>query len=68
MPDIIDKLISNPLYLTIGVILVVVLIYAVMKRIMKLLIFLVIAIILFFVYVNYAGESVKHKVERLIKD
>lgn len=67
MQDLIDKLISNPLYLGIGVILIAVLLYAIFKRIVKLLIILFIALILFLVYVHYTGNSVKDKVERMIK-
>jgi hypothetical protein len=67
MQDLIDKVIANPLYLTIGVILIVVLFYAIFKRIIKLLIFLFIAIILFFAYVHYTGNTVKDKIERMIK-
>lgn len=68
MHDLIDKVTSNPLYLTIGVILIVVLLYAMIKRVVKLLIILFIAFILFFVYVHYTGNSVKDKIERMIKD
>lgn len=68
MQDLIDKMISNPVYLTLGVILIVVLLYAAVKRIMKLFIFLFIAVILFLVYVHYTGNSAKDKVERIIKD
>jgi len=67
MQELIDKVISNPMYLTIAVILIVVLLYGIVKRIMKLLIFLLIAIILFLVYVHYNGNSVKDKIERMIK-
>jgi cell division protein FtsW (lipid II flippase) len=67
MQDLIDKLLSNPLYLAIGVILIIILFYAVIKRVVKLLIILFIALILFFVYVHYTGNSVKDKVERMIK-
>lgn len=67
MQDLIDKLISNPLYLGISVILIAVLLYAIFKRIVKLLIILFIALILFLVYVHYTGNSVKDKVERMIK-
>lgn len=67
MQDLIDKVIANPLYLTIGVILAVVLLYAIFKRVIKLLIFLFIAIILFLVYVHYTGNTVKDKIERMIK-
>ncbi len=67
MQELIDKVISSPMYLTIGVILIVVLLYAIMKRIIKLLIFLFIAVILFLVYVHYNGNTVKDKIERMIK-
>ncbi len=67
MQDLLDKVISNPLLLTIGVILVIVLLYAIFKRIVKLLLFLVLAIILFLVYVHYTGNSVKDKIERMVK-
>jgi len=67
MQDLIDKLTSNPMYLTVGVILIVVFLFAMFKRIVKLLIILFIAGVLFLVYVHYNGNSVKDKVERMIK-
>lgn len=67
MQDLIEKVMSNSMYLTIGVILVVVLFYAIFKRIIKLLIFLFIAVILFVAYVHYNGNSVKDKIERMVK-
>lgn len=67
MQDLIDKVLTNPLYLTIAGILVIVILYAVFKRIVKLLIILLIALILFLVYVHYTGNSVKEKMERMIK-
>ena len=67
MQDLIDKLLSNPLYLAIGVILIAILFYALLKRIIKLLIILFIALILFLAYVHFTGNSVKEKVERMIK-
>jgi hypothetical protein len=67
MQELFDKVISNPLLLTVGVILTVILLYAIIKRIMKLLIFLFIAIILYLVYVHNTGNSVKDKIERMVK-
>ncbi len=67
MQYLLDKVMSNPMYLTIGVILTVVLFYAIFKRILKLLIFLFIAIILFLVYVNNTGNTVTDKIEKMIK-
>ncbi len=67
MQELIDKVISNPMYLTIAVILIVVLLYGIVKRIMKLLIFLFIAVILFLMYVHNNGNTVKDKIERMIK-
>jgi Ca2+/Na+ antiporter len=67
MEDLIDKVMANPILLTIGVILIVVILYAIFKRIMKLIIFLVLAIILFLVYVHNTGNTVKDKIERMIK-
>jgi ABC-type transport system involved in cytochrome bd biosynthesis fused ATPase/permease subunit len=67
MQDLIDKVMSNPMYLTICVILVVVIFYAIFKRIIKLLIFLFIAVILFLAYVHYNGNTVKDKIERILK-
>lgn len=67
MNDLLDKILTNPLYLSIGVILVIVLLYAVFKRIVKLLIILLIALILFLVYVHNTGNSVKDKIERMMK-
>ena len=67
MQDLIDKVMASPLLLTIGVILIVVILYAIFKRIMKLIIFLVIAIIIFLVYVHNTGNTVKDKIERMIK-
>jgi cell division protein FtsW (lipid II flippase) len=67
MQDLIDKMMSNPLYLTVGVILIVALLYAIMKRIMKLLILLFVAILLFLAYVHYTGNSVKYEVEKMTR-
>lgn len=67
MQELIDKLLTNPLYLTISVILVVVILFSLFKRIMKLLIILVIALILFMVYVHNTGNTVKDKIERMMK-
>jgi len=67
MQDLIDKILSNPLHLTISAILIVVLLYAIIKRIIKLLIFLFIAAILFLVYVHKTGNSIEDKIERMIK-
>lgn len=67
MQYLLDKVMSNPMYLTIGVILTVVLFYAIFKRILKLLIFLFIAIILFLVYVHNTGNTVTDKIEKMIK-
>lgn len=67
MQDLLDKVTSNPLLLTIGVILVIVLLFAIFKRIVKLLLFLVLAIILFLVYAHYTGNSAKDKIERMMK-
>jgi cell division protein FtsW (lipid II flippase) len=67
MQDLIDKVMSNSMYLTIAVILVVVVFYAIFKRIIKLLIFLFIAVILFLVYVHNTGNTVKDKIERMVK-
>jgi predicted membrane protein len=67
MPELIDKLLSNPLYLTIAVVLILVLVYSLFKRIIKLILILVIALLLFLVYVHYTGNSVKDKIERMIK-
>jgi threonine/homoserine/homoserine lactone efflux protein len=67
MEEIIDKIIGNPIYITISVIIVVVLLYAIFKRIMKLLLILAIAGILFLVYVHKTGNSVKDKIERMVK-
>jgi len=67
MQDLFDKILTNPLYLTISVILLVVILYSLFKRIMKLLIILVLALILFMVYVHNTGNSVKDKIERMLK-
>ncbi len=67
MQDLIDKILSNPVYLALGVVLIVVFFYSIFKRIIKLIIILVIALILYFVYVRYTGSSVKDKVERMMK-
>jgi cell division protein FtsW (lipid II flippase) len=67
MQDLISKVISNPLYLTIGVILIIVLLYAIIKRIIKLLIFLFIAVLLFLAYVHFTGTTVKDEIHRIVK-
>ncbi len=67
MQDLIDKLLTNPLYLSIAVVLVLVLLYSLFKRIVKLILILVVALILFLAYVHYTGNSVKDQIERMIK-
>jgi predicted membrane protein len=67
MQDLFDKILTNPLYLTIAVVLILVLVYSIFKRIVKILIILVIALILFLVYVHNTGNSVKDKIERMLK-
>ncbi|MBX2961239.1 MAG: hypothetical protein KF687_01930 [Cyclobacteriaceae bacterium] len=67
MQDLIDKILANPLYLTLGIILIVVFFYSIFKRLIKLIIILVVALILYIVYVHYTGNSVKDKVERMMK-
>lgn len=67
MQDLIDKVMANPMYLTISVILIVVIFFAIFKRIIKLLIFLFIAIILFLVYVHNTGNTMKDRIERMVK-
>ncbi|MBL7844120.1 MAG: hypothetical protein KF846_06795 [Cyclobacteriaceae bacterium] len=67
MQDFVDKVLSSPLYLTIGIVLIVVLFFSIFKRIIKLIIILVIALILYVVYVRYTGNSVKDRVERMVK-
>ena len=65
MQDLITKVISNPLYLTLGVILLVMLLYGIIKRVIKLLIILFIAIVLFLVYVHNTGSTVKEEIEKI---
>jgi len=67
MQDLISKVISNPWYLTMSVILIVVLLYVIIKRVIKLIIFLFVAVILFLVYVHYTGTSVKDQIEKVVK-
>jgi ABC-type transport system involved in cytochrome c biogenesis permease subunit len=67
MQDLLDKVLANPLFLAIGVILIVVLIYSIFKRLIKLLIFLVIAALAWLAYVYYTGDSVKEKVEDTVE-
>jgi hypothetical protein len=67
MEELIDKILTNPLYLTITVVIIVVLFYSLFRRIIKLIIILVIALILFLVYVHNTGNSVKDKIERMLK-
>jgi hypothetical protein len=64
MQQLLEKVMSNPLYLTVSVIIVVILLYAIVKRIIKLLIFLVILIIAFLAYVHYTGGSVKETIDK----
>jgi hypothetical protein len=64
MEQLVEKVMSNPLYLVVSVIIAVVLLYAIVKRIVKLLIFLVILIIAFLAYVQYTGSTVKDTIEK----
>ena len=64
MEQLLEKVMSNPLYLAVSVVIVVVLLYAIVKRIVKLLIFLVIVIIAFLAYVHFTGSTVKETLEK----
>lgn len=59
MSSLIDKILAEPLYLTIAVVLVLIILYSIFKRIIKLLLLLLIAAIAFLTYVHYEGGTVK---------
>jgi len=74
MPQLLETLLSNPLYIAIAVIMVLVLFYSLFKRIIKLIIFVIILLIAFLAYVHYTGgdvqdtlKKVKDKGEKLVK-
>lgn len=64
MEHLVEKVMSNPFYLVVGVIIVIMLLYAIIKRIIKLFIFLIILIIIFLAYVHYTGSTVKETLEK----
>jgi len=64
MPQFLDNLLSNPLYIAMAVILVLVLLYSIVKRVIKLILFILIALISFLAYVHYTGGDVKDTVNK----
>jgi cell division protein FtsW (lipid II flippase) len=74
MPQLLENLTSNPLYIAIAVVIVLILLYVVMKRIIKLVIFVFILLLAFLAYVHFTGgnvndaiDKVKGKGEELVK-
>jgi uncharacterized BrkB/YihY/UPF0761 family membrane protein len=74
MPQLLENLMSNPIYIAIGVVIVLILFYVVMKKIIKLIIFVFILLLAFLAYVHFIGgdvndtiDKVKEKREELVK-
>jgi len=69
MPQFLENLFSNPVYIAIAVVIVLVLVYSIMKRVIKLIIFVIILLIAFLTYMHYTGgdvnDSLKKAKERL---
>ncbi len=63
MSSLLEKLLSNPVYIALGVIIVLVLLYSVAKRIIKLIIFIIL-LLAFPVYVYFTGGDVKGTIEK----
>ena len=67
MDNIIEHIVSNPVYLAISVILGILMVYGIVKKIIKLVIFTGIVLILYVVYLNYTGQDVPATTEELKK-
>ncbi len=74
MPQLLENILSNPVYIAIAVIIVLVLLYSVVKRVIKLILFVIIVLLAFLAYVHYTGgdvndalKKVKDKGEKLVK-
>jgi glucan phosphoethanolaminetransferase (alkaline phosphatase superfamily) len=74
MPQFLETILSNPLYIAIAVVLVLFLLYSVVKRVIKLILFIIILLLAFLAYVHFTGgdvkdslEKVKEKGEKLVK-
>lgn len=64
MPQFLENLFSNPVYITIAVVIVLVLLYSVVKRIVKLIVFIIILLLAFLVYVHYTGGDVADSLKK----
>lgn len=64
MPQFLETLFSNPVYIAIAVVIVVVLIYSVVKRIIKLIIFIIILLLAFLAYMHYTGGDVTDSLKK----
>lgn len=74
MPPLIDNLISNPVYIIIGILIIIVLFYSMFRRMMKLILFIILVLIAFIAYIRYAGSDIndiihntKEKGEKTVK-
>jgi len=65
MPQLLDNIISNPLYLAIAVVIVLALLFSIMKRIIKLIVFVIILLLAFLAYVHYTGGNVKDTLNKV---
>ena len=64
MDTILNEIISNDIYLIITAVLVIVIIFSAIKKIMKLLIYTFIALVVFFGYLYYTGETIADTIEQ----
>jgi len=64
MPQFLENLFSNPVYIAIAVVIVLVLVYSIMKRVIKLIIFIIILLIAFLTYMHYTGGSVNDSLKK----
>ena len=64
MPQLFENLLSNPIYIAIGVVLVLVLLYSIVKRVIKLILFLLILLLAFLAYLHFTGGDVKSTLEK----
>ena len=58
MESVLDTTFSNPVYMAIAGVLIIMLVYALIKRIIKLVFTVGVILILYVVYLNYTGQDV----------
>ena len=65
MEEFIDTLFSNPVYMSIAVVIAILLVYSIIKKIIKWIFLFGILLIIYAIYLNYTGQEVPKNMDEL---